>query len=49
MGKENQAQSKPFVIIAIDFVNFESPLSIATRLSNPANMIAIPAPANQRV
>ncbi len=38
-----------FVITATNFVNLEPPLSIATRLSNPEKMIAIPAPTNQSV
>ncbi len=36
-------------MMTIDFLNFEPPLSIATRLSSPANMIAIPASTNQSV
>ena len=34
---------------AIVLVNFDPPLSKATRFSRPAKMIAIPAPTNQRV
>lgn len=48
-AKQNIAQLIAFVITAIHFVNFKPPLSIATRLSNPEKMIAIPAPTNQSV
>jgi len=47
-AKQNITQLRAFVITAIAFVNLEPPLSIATRLSNPENIIAIPAPTNQR-
>jgi hypothetical protein len=42
-------QLKAFTITATPLVNFEPPLSIATRLRSPENIIAIPAPTNQRV
>ena len=50
----DSAKQKPiplnaFTITPIDFVNFELPLSIATRLRSPEKMIAIPAPTNQNV
>jgi hypothetical protein len=48
-AKQKIAQSKPFTITAIDFVNFEPPLSMATRLRSPAKTIAMPAPTNQSV
>lgn len=48
-AKQNIAQLIAFVITAIHFVNFEPPLSIATRLSSPEKTIAIPAPTNQSV
>jgi hypothetical protein len=48
-AKQNMAQLNAFVITAIPFVNFEPPLSIATRLRSPAKMIDIPAPTNQSV
>lgn len=48
-AKQNIVQLNTFVISAIASVNFEPPLSIATRLSSPEKMIAIPAPTNQSV
>jgi len=48
-AKQNIIQLNAFVITAIAFVNLDPPLSIATRLSSPAKMIAIPAPTNQSV
>lgn len=48
-AKQNMAQLNAFVITAIVFVNFDPPLSMATRLSSPAKIIAIPAPTNQSV
>jgi hypothetical protein len=48
-AKQNIAQLSKFVITATNFVNLEPPLSIATRLSNPAKIIDIPAPTNQSV
>lgn len=48
-AKQNMAQLSAFGITAIAFVYFEPPLSIATRLSNPAKIIDIPAPTNHSV
>ena len=48
-ARQNIAKFKALVSIAIAFVNFEPPLSIAIRLSNPEKMIAIPVPTNQSV
>ena|GEM_PF-4535590 len=48
-AKQNPIPLNAFVNTAIAFVNFEPPLSIATRLSNPVKMIAIPEPTNQSV
>ena len=48
-AKQNIVQLSAFVITATNFVNLEPPLSIATRLSNPAKIIDIPAPKNQSV
>lgn len=48
-AKQNIAQLIAFVIAAIHFVNFEPPLSIATRLSSPEKIMAMPAPTNQSV
>jgi hypothetical protein len=48
-AKQNIVKLPAFVITAINFVNFQPPLSITTRLSSPAKMIAMPAPTNQRV
>jgi len=48
-AKQNITQLAAFVTTAILLVNFEPPLSMATRLSNPEKMMAIPAPTNQSV
>lgn len=48
-AKQNKAQVSALVNAAIPLVKREPPLSIATRLSKPAKMIAIPEPVNHRV
>ena len=48
-AKQNIAQLAALVKTATILVNVEPPLSIATRLSNPAKIIDIPAPTNQSV
>jgi len=46
---QNILQLKALVTTAIAFVNFEPPLSIATKFRSHPKMIAMPAPTNQSV
>ena len=48
-AKQNIIQLKALVNIATPFVNFDPPLSIATKFNKPEKMIAMPAPTNQSV
>ena len=48
-AKQNKAQVHAFTNMAIPFLSIEPPLSRAIRFNNPAKMIAMPEPTNQRV